>query len=77
MHACYELYTEQCKAGTIGDPHFVTVGGNLYTFNGGGEFWFLKAANLSIQVRILQTPPSKIFISVLYDILMENLYALH
>ena len=33
-----------------GDPHFTTMDGLTYTFNGRGEFILLKAANVEIQV---------------------------
>lgn len=44
-------------AAVAGDPHFVTLGGNAFTFNGAGEYWFLKRTAtrpLLIQTRFLK-----------------------
>ena len=47
-----------CVAGfTFGDPHYVTMDGTGYTFNGHGEFWLLWARNVhlhdvSVELRV-------------------------
>lgn len=39
-------------ARAAGDPHLCSLDGLCYTFNGAGEFWFLRAAELSVAVQI-------------------------
>jgi hypothetical protein len=43
----------------MGDPHFVTLDGLEFTFNGFGEFVFLKVSQINFQVQVSQ--PEKIF----------------
>ena len=38
-----------------GDPHFTTMDGLTYTFNGRGEFVLLKTENVELQVRLTYT----------------------
>jgi sushi domain-containing protein 2 len=35
----------------FGDPHFFTLDGLSYVFNGLGEYWLLKSAPFWVQVR--------------------------
>ena len=38
-------------ARTFGDPHFITIDGRRYTFNGLGEYVLLRANNFEFQGR--------------------------
>lgn len=38
----------------FGDPHITTPDGKKYTFNGVGEYWFLKSDIINIQIRASQ-----------------------
>jgi len=35
-----------CRGAVIGDPHFITFDGTMYSFNGWGEFWLLGVDRL-------------------------------
>ena len=60
------LYTENYGnssfvAISYGDPHFETFDGNVYTFNGRGEYWLVRvrdmedsAENFNLQARLIQ-----------------------
>ena len=37
-----------------GDPHMLTLDGLFYTFNGIGEFVFIKSEIINVQVRTIQ-----------------------
>ena len=38
---------------SFGDPHFITVDGNVFTFNPYGEFILLKSSDFELQARII------------------------
>jgi hypothetical protein len=40
--------------GVHGDPHFTTLDGTTYDYNGIGEYWLIKSAVLAVQVRLVQ-----------------------
>ncbi len=40
-------------AGGTGDPHFVTLDGLNYSFNGFGEFVLLQAEELDFEIQVM------------------------
>jgi hypothetical protein len=58
----------------MGDPHFVTLDGLEFTFNGFGEFVFLKVSQINFQVQVSQ--PGKYLIYSLRYFLLKNLILL-
>ena len=42
------------SASSFGDPHFLTLDFLNYTFSPIGEFWLMKHATFSLQVRMIQ-----------------------
>jgi hypothetical protein len=66
----FKIQLQFNTGGGRGDPHFVTLDGLEFTFNGYGEFVFLKVAQIDFQVQV--SHPGKILI----DFLMKNLILL-
>ena len=46
------VFSGMISAWMRGDPHFTTMDGLTYTFNGRGEFVLLKTENVELQVRL-------------------------
>ena len=49
------VFSGMISAWMRGDPHFTTMDGLTYTFNGRGEFVLLKTENVELQVRLTYT----------------------
>ena len=52
----------------MGDPHFVTMDGLEFTFNGFGAFVFLKVSQINFQVQVSQ--PEKILNFLLNNLIL-------
>lgn len=62
------------SAVTRGDPHIITIDGLQYTFNGLGEFWLVRSADVMVQGRASRAKNAEgtCFIFAIYTLTYDN-----